>query len=210
MKLFASLLSALLSTGGRDPSAYLGSSSEIDTEHPKIQAMAKTFANNDKMEVIRRTFEYVRDDIRHSKDYQANPVTSKASDVLEHRTGYCYAKSHLLAALLRANGIPTGLCYQRLTIADDGTRAPYCIHGLNAVYLEEKGYWYRIDPRGLKPNLQEAEFSPPKEALPFPIQCSGEVDFPEIHVEPLPFIVDALQKAESWEDVAENLPDLEV
>lgn len=34
-----------------------------------------------------------------------------ASDVLKHRTGYCYSKNHLLAALLRVNKIPTGLCY---------------------------------------------------------------------------------------------------
>jgi len=37
-----------------------------------------------------------------------NPVTCKASDVLIYGTGYCYAKSHLLAALLRANAIPAG------------------------------------------------------------------------------------------------------
>jgi hypothetical protein len=51
-------------------------------------------------------FEWVRDEIRHSYDYQMNPVTCRASDVLEYKTGYCFAKSHLLAALLRANQIP--------------------------------------------------------------------------------------------------------
>ena len=35
----------------------------------------------------------------------------------------------------RANGIPTGLCCQRLSVGDEG--APYCLHGLNAVYLSE-------------------------------------------------------------------------
>lgn len=42
-----------------------------------------------------------------------------------------------LAALLRANGVPAGLCYQRLTVAADGS--PYCLHGLNAVYLKQHG-----------------------------------------------------------------------
>ncbi|WP_338430147.1 transglutaminase domain-containing protein [Synechococcus elongatus] len=35
--------------------------------------------------------------------------------MLEYRTGYCYAKSHLLVALLRACSIPAGFCYQRLS-----------------------------------------------------------------------------------------------
>ena len=46
-------------------------------------------------------------------------VTWRASDVLEQRTGICYAKAHALAALLRAEDIPTALCYQRLA-HDDG------------------------------------------------------------------------------------------
>jgi len=67
--------------------------------------------------------------------------------VLKYKTGYCYAKSHLLAALLRANNIPAGLCYQRLTIEND--MLPYCLPALNAVYLPKYG-WYRIDARGNK------------------------------------------------------------
>ena len=59
------------------------------------------------------------------------------SSVLMHKTGYCYAKSHLLAALLRSNGLPAGLCYQRLSVDDDG--APYSLHGLNADFLKNHG-----------------------------------------------------------------------
>ncbi|MBL0716467.1 MAG: transglutaminase family protein [Desulfosarcina sp.] len=77
-----------------------------------------------------------------------------------HGTGYCYSKSHLLAALLRANDIPAGLCYQRLTVSDN--KPPFCIHGLNAVYLEQHG-WYRLDARGNKSGVT-AEFCPPKSA----------------------------------------------
>lgn len=43
-------------------------------------------------------------------------VTCSASDVLQHRSGICYAKSNLLAALLRKEGIPTRFCYQRLIL----------------------------------------------------------------------------------------------
>lgn len=41
-------------------------------------------------------------------------VTWRASDVLRRGTGLCFAKAHLLAALLRAVGVPCGLCYQVL------------------------------------------------------------------------------------------------
>ena len=127
----------------------------------------------------------------HSWDYEQNPVTCKASDVLKHRTGYCYAKSHLLAALLRANEIPAGLCYQRLTITDV---PPFCLHGLNAIYLEKYG-WYRIDARGNKQGVS-AEFCPPIEKLAFPIITQGELDLPEIWSEPLPVVTEVLIKSE--------------
>lgn len=119
------------------------------------------------------------DEIRHSWDHRLNPVTCSASTVLEHGTGYCYAKSHLLAALLRANGIPAGLCHQCPGIADG--RPPYCLHGLNAVHLAGHG-WYRIDARGNKPGI-DAQFTPPVERLPFPTGLPGEADLPGIHVD---------------------------
>lgn len=40
--------------------------------------------------------------------------------------GICFAKSHLLAALLRCKSIPAGFCYQKL-ILDDET-APVLIY----------------------------------------------------------------------------------
>lgn len=100
---------------------YLESSQYIDWQHPEVLMKAKLLAGNgkDKLQISKACFRFVRDKIKHSMDYQLNPVTCKASDVLKHGTGYCYAKSHLLAALLRANEIPAGLCYQRLTINDD-------------------------------------------------------------------------------------------
>ena len=123
--------------------------------------------------------------------------------MLEHGTGYCYAKSHLLAALLRANGIPTGLCYQRLTITD---QPPFCLHGLNAVYLKDHG-WYRVDPRGNKEGIN-AEFTPPVERLAFPIVTEGEADLPEIWANPLPNVLDVLTTYNDFLDVANNLPDV--
>ncbi|TXK93362.1 Cro/Cl family transcriptional regulator [Methylococcaceae bacterium CS1] len=115
---------------------YLESSKYINWSNPEIKELAKLLSSGlpDKKSIAKNCFEWVRDNIRHSSDYKLNPVTCKASDILIHKTGYCYAKSHLLAALLRANNIPAGLCYQRLSVEDDG--APYCLHGLNAVFLK--------------------------------------------------------------------------
>ena len=40
----------------------------------------------------RRLYEWVRDEIPHSKDAGHEIVTCRASEVLRHRTGICYAK----------------------------------------------------------------------------------------------------------------------
>jgi len=187
---------------------YLLPNQYIDFDHPRVAEKAATLADglSSELDLVKICFEFVRDDIKHSWDYRMNPVTCKASDVLIHGTGYCYAKSHLLAALLRANAIPAGLCYQRLTVAADGS--PYCLHGLNAVYLKQHG-WYRIDARGNKPGVA-AEFCPPTEKLAFPIVDDLERDFPEIWPEPLPLVVKALTQNATVEQVFDNLPDIEV
>lgn len=187
---------------------YLASTDYIDWQQPAVLEKALSLSEGLSSEdaIAKACFEFVRDEIKHSWDYQINPVTCKASDVLEQGSGYCYAKSHLLAALLRANKIPAGLCYQRLTISGD--RQPYCLHGLNAVYLKDHG-WYRIDARGNKEGTN-ADFCPPKEQLAFPIISEGETDLPEIWSEPLAVVVDVLTQYSDFLEVASNLPDIEL
>lgn len=188
--------------------SYLSPSTFIDSDAPTIMTQARllSIGNENDIDIARNCFEFVRDKIKHSWDYQLNPVTCKASDVLKHGTGFCYAKSHLLAALLRANDIPAGLCYQRLTIQPG--QPPFCLHGLNAIYLEAYG-WFRVDARGNKEGVQ-ADFNPPSEQLAFPIEVSGEADFPEVWAEPLPIITDVLTRAKNVQWVAENLPDVPI
>ena len=184
---------------------YLTSSYYIDWQHPHVlsKATALVAGVGSVRDKARICFEFVRDEIKHSWDYQLNPVTCRASDVLLHGTGFCYAKSHLLAALLRANEIPAGICYQRLTIADDNPT--FCLHGLNAVYLPDYG-WYRMDARGNKPGVA-AEFCPPVEKLAFRPVVVGEGMFPQISPEPWPMVIAALESAKSFQEVADNLPD---
>jgi transglutaminase-like putative cysteine protease len=185
--------------------AYLAFSEWIDGAHPAVAAQAALLAgaSASPTALVSNTFAFVRDRIAHSWDARRDPLTCRASDVLLHGTGFCYAKSHLLAALLRANGIPAALCYQRLAVGEHG--APYCLHGLNAVFLPEHG-WYRIDARGNKPGI-DAQFTPPLERLAFPIQDEHERDFGGLYAEPLPLIVAALTARANVADLAAHLPD---
>ena len=178
---------------------FLRATEIIDWDSPKVLAKAKGLSDRapNQQGTARCCFEWVRDNIQHSADFRRDPITCCASDVLATGTGYCYAKSHLLAALLRANGIPAGFCYQRLSIDDRG--APYSLHGFNAVQLPEVG-WYRMDARGNKPGV-DAQFSPPIERLAFRLNFPEERDFPEILANPLPVVVSALRHYCTWEDL---------
>ncbi|MBE9047776.1 transglutaminase family protein [Pleurocapsales cyanobacterium LEGE 10410] len=184
---------------------YLTATEVINWQHPDILRLAKQLASSDIYATTKSCFEWVRDNIYHSSDYHMNPITCRASEVLQHQTGYCYAKSHLLAALLRANSIPAGFCYQRLSVFDDG--APYCLHGFNAVYLPLHG-WYRLDARGNKPGV-DAQFTPPQEQLAYGINFAEEADCQQIFAEPLPEVIQALSTYTTWDEMLHNLPDLE-
>lgn len=183
---------------------FLAATDVIDWQHPAVLRLAQELACETTVETARRCFEWVRDNIRHSYDYQLNPVTCSASEVLAAETGYCYAKSHLLAALLRANSIPTGFCYQRLRVDDHEAR--YSLHGLNAIHLPTFG-WYRVDARGNKSSVN-AQFTPPVEQLAFKLEYEGEADLPTTWAEPLPEVINALRSYETWDQLLENLPDV--
>lgn len=187
-----------------DPAEFLGHCDVIDFRSAEVTRTAARLAGGDVLATAERCFQFVRDEIRHSADHQLNPVTCSASEVLAQRTGYCYAKSHLLCALLRANEIPAGLCYQRLSIDDVG--APYCLHGLNAVFLPDVG-WYRIDARGNRDGI-DANFTPPDECLAFSTDLCGEHDLPDVYATPLPIVVAALRRHETWDTLGRDLPDL--
>lgn len=184
---------------------HLAATKVIDWQSPDILQLAKKLAASDVNTTVKACFEWVRDKIYHSSDYKMNPITCCASEVLQHKTGYCYAKSHLLAALLRANSIPVGFCYQRLSVFDNG--APYCLHGLNAVYLPQYG-WYRLDARGNKLGVN-TQFCPPYERLAYSINFSEEIDCKHIFAEPLAEVIQALQAYTTWYEMLSNLPDVE-
>jgi transglutaminase-like putative cysteine protease len=146
---------------------YLGETEELDYGHLAIREKAAELyaASSDEIGFVRKAYEFVRDEIAHSWDIRSSRITCRASEVLYYREGICYAKSHLLASLLRCKGVPTGFCYQRLTVGDTPDTG-YCIHALNAVYLQAPGRWIRLDARGNKEGVR-AEFSLHEERLAF-------------------------------------------
>ena len=173
--------------------AYLESSALIDHAHPAIEAWTAEREADGRLDadIAREAFEFVRDQVAHSWDIGSRRVTAKASDVLKHGEGVCYAKSHLLAALLRRQNIPAGVCYQRLTLGDTPD-AGYCIHALNTVYLSERQQWIRLDARGNKPGV-DAQFSLAAEKLAFPVRPEmGEHDYFVNYALPHPKIAAAL------------------
>jgi transglutaminase-like putative cysteine protease len=185
---------------------YLASTEVVDWDHADVRQLADDLAEGESSSVLiaKRCFEWVRDEIQHSMDFDRTELTCSASDVLARRTGFCYAKSHLLAALLRANEIPAGFCYQRLSI--DGIGPPLSLHGFNAAWLSGIG-WYRMDARGNKLGV-DARFSPPVERLAFEIENPGQFELSGVFSEPLPAIVEALRRYGTVGELAENLPDV--
>ena len=78
--------------------------------------------------------------------------------------------------LLRANGIPSGISYQLLTIAEDDSLG-HIVHALNTVYIEDSNKWIRLDARGNVGN-GGIEFSLDKDYLAFsPRSEFGEIDY---------------------------------
>lgn len=134
-----------------DLNAYLRDTEPVSFSTPLVRALAKTFeaGGQTQLEKARSIYECVRDRFPHSADIGAEKVSVTAEDVVRKGHGICYAKSHLLAALMRSAGIPAGFCYQ-LTILDDET-APYLVvHALNAIFLDAEGSvgrWVRLDAR---------------------------------------------------------------
>ncbi|MGW0752764.1 transglutaminase-like domain-containing protein [Streptomyces sp. NPDC002587] len=186
--------------------AYLAADDVVDHHHPLVRDTAdalRAATGGDARAYAEAAFERVRDTIPHSADSGDTRVTWRASDVLATRNGICYAKSHALAALLRAEGIATALCYQRLA-DDDGTRP--VVHGLIALRLPGASRWHRQDPRGNKTGV-DARFSLDGERLAFPVRPElGEVDYPGLYAAPHPAVLKVLQESADRPELWRRLP----
>jgi len=185
-----------------DVSDYLAETEIVDFNHPDIELLSNHFRRG--MDYKKSAYEYVRDKVFHSADIRGTVVTFKASEVLHAHEGICFAKSNLLAALLRRNKIPVGFCYQLLRLSD--ADSPLVLHGLNAVYFAEYGCWVRLDARGNKAGVS-AQFCGKADALAFLCRPElGEIDYETIYPTPVANVVAALTENKTFEDLWANLP----
>mgnify|MGYP003636120709 CR=1 FL=1 len=176
---------------------------DVVTLNPQIRAKADAVAGSlGEVEQARALFEWVRDEIPHSKDIGAEQVTCTSSEVLAAGTGICFAKSHLVASMMRHVGIPCGFCYQVFENSLASDSESLALHGLNAIYLTTTSSWHRIDPRGNRADIA-ASFSTDAEVLAFP-----EMRFLDdcIYASPLDVVVSGLRHAESITTLWPNLP----
>ena len=186
---------------------YLKHDSVIDYNNEAITELADTLFNkaNNELDFIKTAYEFVRDTISHSADVNEDIVTCIASEVLNAGHGICFAKSHLLAALLRCKSVPAGFCYQKL-ILDDETAPVLIYHGLNGVYIKDYKKWIRLDARGNKTGVN-AQFSIETEQLAFPIRPKmGEADSLIIYPDPDRKILEKLRQNKTRTELWENLP----
>ncbi|WP_393054640.1 transglutaminase family protein [Streptomyces sp. LN549] len=186
-------------------SAYLAADDAIDHEHPLVREVAARLRSEsvDAYSYAQAAYCFVRDTVVHSVDSGDMRVAWRASDVLATRNGICHAKSHALAALLRAEGIPAALCYQGLA-DDDGD--PGVLHGLIALRLPGRARWDRQDPRGNRPGV-DAQFSLDGERLAWPVRPEfNEVDYPLLHAAPHPEVLRALRTAGDRTELWRKLP----
>lgn len=186
---------------------YLKHDYVIDYENEAITALAdKLFKNtNNEFDFIKAAYEFVRDNISHSADINEDAVTCTASEVLKAGHGICFAKSHLLAALLRCKSVPSGFCYQKI-ILDDETAPVLVYHGLNGVYIKDYKKWIRLDARGNK-NGVNAQFSLETEQLAYPIRPKmGEEDNLIVYPDPDIKIVEKLRTIKTRTELWDNLP----
>lgn len=189
---------------------YLKHDEVIDYQDETVAKLAdKLFKNADnELGFIKTAYEFVRDHISHSADINEDVITYTASQVLKAGHGICFAKSHLLAALLRCKSVPAGFCYQKL-ILDDET-APFLIyHGLNGVYIKDYKKWIRLDARGNKTGVN-AQFSVETEQLAFTVRPEmGEVDsfivYPDPDINVLKKFRKNKTRTELWDDLPTEL-----
>lgn len=186
---------------------YLKCSNVIDFDNKEIIALADMLFNKscNELDFIKRAYEFVRDNISHSADINEDVITCSASEVLREGHGICFAKSHLLAALLRCKSVPTGFCYQKL-IVDDEKIPVLAYHGLNGVYLKDYQKWIRLDARGNRSDVN-AQFSIEKEQLAFSVRSQmGEEDNFIIYPDPDTNILKNLRENKTRTVLWNNLP----
>ena len=177
-----------------DIDEYLSVSKYINWNNDSIISKADEFKLKftDEISLVKSVYEFVRDEIMHSWDAQDKRVTKSETECWNRALAYAGQKQIFL--LLRACGIPAGICYQRLTLGDV-PETGFCIHALNAVYISSLNRWIRLDARGNKAGV-DARFDLEQERLAFSVRRDfGEVDYGIVYANPSDKLMKVLEES---------------
>lgn len=133
---------------------YLKPTEFIDSDSPEIQAFAQKAVEGatTPREKAVKLYYAVRDDIYYDP-YRIDPARKafKASTILRQGYGYCVAKAVLLAAALRAQGIPCKLHFAdvRNHLTTERLKKlmqtdTFYYHGYNDIWLDSR--WIKVTP----------------------------------------------------------------
>lgn len=186
---------------------FLEESAVVDWQTPRVFEQARALAApcEEDAERVQRAFAFVRDEIA-TPDSDASPVACSAGQVLRQGAALSFARSHLLAALLRAVGLPAGFLYQRVRSGDQQPRL--VLYGLAAVRLEER--WVPLDAGGDSPleGSRRIELDPAAPELSHPRGSEhGEVLLPTLFSKPSRRVLDLLQRTPDVAAVLAHRPD---
>jgi len=169
---------------------YLDSTWYLDHDHPDVAALARSTCLGCETDVDRavRLFEAVRDGIRYTvKVDLADPAAYRASATLARKDGFCVPKSILLAAVLRAVGVPSRLHFADLRnrLVPDDLKAMmrtdvFVFHGYVEAFLE--GQWRKatpsFDPETCRRRgITQVTFDGRSDALLHPESVDGRLQF---------------------------------
>ena len=188
-----------------DISDYLENSDVLDYDHPLVAQTAEhlTYGLKDNLSKARAIYKFTRDHIFDSFQINATSVTITASEVLDKGHGICFAKAHLLVALMRASGIPAGFCYQ--TRYDDDLER-LIIHGFSGVHIQELDKWVRIDAC-MQVDANDWGFDPFKESTIRSVKEEiGEYDDFIVYHTPSKKLLKALSLADTLEELMNLIP----
>jgi hypothetical protein len=219
-----------------DLGRYLEDTITIDWQTPAVSEQARQLLSRASSPAagIERIFGFVRDEVAHSFDRERDSVCDleaeargstrpslvegfdasfirrdipcRASEVLALGHGLCHAKSHLLAALFRFAGHPTGFCYAKLV--DEERPGRFVLHGFNALYWPPTESWILLDARGDRDAItSDCRFAAPFSLAYVPDLERGEALLPWIFKRPGKRVVDALERAPDFDALRRNLPD---
>ena len=218
-----------------DLGRYLEDTIAIDWQTPAVMDCARRVLADAPTTAEARVeglFCFVRDEIVHSFDlgpetserlatrpvagfppaFVRRGIACRASETLALGHGLCFAKSHLLAALLRFAGHPTGFCYVKLV--DDAKPGRFVLHGFVAVHWQPTGVWILLDPRGNRGRFgdpraiaSECRFEAPYSLAYVPDHERGETFLPFIYKRPGKRIVDFLERVPDEQTLRRSLPD---